>query len=305
MTFVVLGAGGQVGRALMRALGPHGEVVGATRSGQLASGQPCEVADLNQLETLPALLERLRPSAVINAAAYTAVDAAEQNEALARRVNSDAPGVIAQWCAGNAVPFVHYSTDYVFDGTGTVPYTEQEPTDPLNVYGLTKRDGEDAVRAAGGRHLIFRTAWVYAAYGRNFLRTMLRLAAEHDTVKVVADQVGTPTSASLIADITALALIHPVKHSGIWHLTASGQTSWAGFAEAIFAEAHSQGLLHKRPQVIPISSTEYPTTAKRPAWSVLDNHRLQREMGLILPHWEKGLQRVIGELAQDVSHTIG
>lgn len=305
MSFLVLGAGGQVGRALLRALAPHGVVVGATRSGCLADGQPCEVADLDRPAELPALLDRLRPTAVINAAAYTAVDAAEQDEPGARRVNAEAPGVIAHWCAAHGVPFVHYSTDYVFDGKGTVPYAEQHPTAPLNVYGLTKRDGEDAVRAAGGRHLIFRTAWVYAAHSRNFLRTMLRLAGEHDSVRVVHDQVGTPTSALLIADITALALIHPVKHSGTWHLTASGQTSWAGFAEAIFEEAHRQGVLDRMPAVLPISSAEYPAQAQRPAWSVLDNRRLQSEMGLILPPWQEGLKRVIEELGRGVSHTIG
>lgn len=305
MTFLVLGAGGQVGQVLLRALAPHGLVLGATRSGHLADGRPCEVANLDQPDDLPALLDRVRPTAVINAAAYTAVDAAEQDAAGARRVNADAPGVIARWCADHAVPFVHYSTDYVFDGKGSEPYTEEDPTAPLNVYGVTKRDGEQAVREAGGRHLIFRTAWVYAAHGRNFLRTMLRLAADHDSVRVVSDQIGTPTSAQLIADITALALIHPVKHSGTWHLTASGQTSWAGFAEAIFAEAHHQGVLQRKPLVVPISSAEYPAHVQRPAWSVLDNHRLQREMGLILPPWQEGLQRVIGELAQDDSLTIG
>lgn len=305
MTLLVLGAGGQVGQVLLRALAPHGPVLGATRSGHLADGRPCEVANLDQPDDLPALLDRVRPTAVINAAAYTAVDAAEQDAAGARRVNADAPGLIARWCADHAVPFVHYSTDYVFDGKGSVPYTEEDPTAPLNVYGVTKRDGEQAVREAGGRHLIFRTAWVYAAHGRNFLRTMLRLAADHDSVRVVSDQIGTPTSAQLIADITALALIHPARHSGTWHLTASGQTSWAGFAEAIFAEAHRQGVLQRTPQVVPISSAEYPAQVQRPAWSVLENRRLQREMGLTLPPWQEGLQQVIGELAQDVSHTIG
>lgn len=294
-----------MGQVLLRALAPHGPVLGATRSGHLADGRPCQVANLDQPEHLPMLLDRVRPTAVINAAAYTAVYAAEQDAAGARRVNSDAPGLIARWCADHAVPFVHYSTDYVFDGKGSVPYTEQDATAPLNVYGVTKRDGEQGVREAGGRHLIFRTAWVYAAHGRNFLRTMLRLSADHDSVRVVSDQIGTPTSAQLIADITALALIHPVKHSGTWHLTASGQTSWAGFAEAIFAEAYRQGVLKKTPQVVSISSAEYPAQVQRPAWSVLDNRRLQREMGLILPPWQQGLQQVIGELAQDDSHTIG
>ena len=195
------------------------------------------------------------------------------------------------------MPFVHYSTDYVFDGEGTTPYREDEPTAPLGVYGTSKRDGEDAVRAAGGRHLIFRTAWVYASHGGNFLRTMLRVGAERDALRVVADQIGTPTPAALIADVTALALRHPEQLSGTWHLTASGQTSWHGFAEAIFAEAVAQRVLAKAPTVEAISSAEYPTPARRPSWSVLDNRRLQQDFGIALPPWQEGLKRVIGEIA--------
>jgi len=164
------------------------------------------------------------------------------------------------------------------------------------VYGTSKRDGEDAVRAAGGRHLIFRTAWVYASHGANFLRTMLRVGAERDQLRVVADQIGTPTPAALIADVTAQALQHPGQLSGTWHLTASGQTSWHGFAEAIFAEALARGVLAKVPEVVAIPSSEYPTPAKRPAWSVLDNRRLQQDFSITLPTWQEGLQRVIAEL---------
>jgi len=191
---------------------------------------------------------------------------------------------------------VHYSTDYVFDGQGNAPYREDEATAPLGVYGTSKRDGEDAVRAAGGRHLIFRTAWVYASHGANFLRTMLRVGAERDQLRVVADQIGTPTPAALIADVTAQALQHPGQLSGTWHLTASGQTSWHGFAEAIFAEALAGGVLAKVPEVVAIPSSEYPTPAKRPAWSVLDNRRLQQDFSITLPTWQEGLQRVIAEL---------
>ncbi|MDV3469674.1 dTDP-4-dehydrorhamnose reductase [Stenotrophomonas sp. C3(2023)] len=297
MTVLVLGGNGQVGQELLRALAPLGEVVATTRSGQLPDGSRCEVADFNQPDSLAALLDRLRPAVVVNAAAYTAVDRAEQEREAAFAANAVAPGVIARWCAAHDIPFVHYSTDYVFDGQGTTPYREDEPTAPLGVYGTSKRDGEDAVRAAGGRHLIFRTAWVYASHGANFLRTMLRVGAERDALRVVADQFGTPTPAALIADVTALALQHSGRLSGTWHLTASGQTSWHGFAEAIFAEALAAGVLDKVPQVEAIASSEYPTPAKRPAWSVLDNHKLQQDFGITLPSWQDGLKRVMGELA--------
>ncbi len=297
MTVLVLGGNGQVGQELLRALMPLGEVVATTRSGQLSDGSRCEVADFNQPDSLAALLDRLQPAVVVNAAAYTAVDRAEQEREAAFAANAVAPGVIARWCAAHDIPFVHYSTDYVFDGQGTTPYREDEPTAPLGVYGTSKRDGEDAVRAAGGRHLIFRTAWVYASHGANFLRTMLRVGAERDALRVVADQFGTPTPAALIADVTALALQRPGRLSGTWHLTASGQTSWHGFAEAIFAEALAAGVLNKVPQVEAIASSEYPTPAKRPAWSVLDNHKLQQDLGIALPSWQDGLKRVMGELA--------
>ncbi len=297
MTVLVFGGNGQVGQELLRALAPLGKVVATTRSGTLPDGSACETADFGQPESLPALLDRLQPSVVVNAAAYTAVDRAEQDVEAAFAANAQAPGMIARWCAAHGVPFVHYSTDYVFDGQGTEPYREDEPTAPLGVYGTSKRDGEDAVRAAGGRHLIFRTAWVYASHGANFLRTMLRVGAERDQLRVVADQVGTPTPAALIADVTAQALRHPGQLSGTWHLTASGQTSWHGFAEAIFAEALVTGVLAKVPAVEAIPSSEYPTPAKRPAWSVLDNRKLQQDFSIVLPSWQHGLKRVMAEIA--------
>jgi len=297
MTVLVFGGNGQVGQELLRALAPLGKVVATTRSGTLPDGSACETADFGQPESLPALLDRLQPSVVVNAAAYTAVDRAEQDVEAAFAANEQAPGMIARWCAAHGVPFVHYSTDYVFDGQGTAPYREDEPTAPLGVYGTSKRDGEDAVRAAGGRHLIFRTAWGYASHGANFLRTMLRVGAERDQLRVVADQVGTPTPAALIADVTAQVLQHPGHLSGTWHLTASGQTSWHGFAEAIFAEALATGVLTKVPTVDAIPSSEYPTPAKRPAWSVLDNRKLQQEFGIVLPSWQDGLKRVMAEIA--------
>ena len=298
MTVLVFGGNGQVGQELLRALAPLGTVVATTRSGLLPDGTACEVADFNQPDALAALLDRVSPDFVVNAAAYTAVDKAEQEAEAAFRANAESPGLIARWCAEHGVPLVHYSTDYVFDGTGSAPYREDEPTAPLGVYGTSKRDGEAAVRAAGGRHLIFRTAWVYASHGANFLRTMLRVGAERDQLRVVGDQIGTPTPAALIADVTALALQHEGNLSGTWHLTASGQTSWHGFAETIFAQAQQAGVLAKVPTVDAIPSSEYPTPAKRPAWSVLDNRKLQQDFGIELPTWQDGLKRVMGEIAE-------
>ncbi len=297
MTILVFGGNGQIGQELLRAMAPLGEVVATTRSGLLPDGRACEIADFNQPDSLVALLDRVKPRIVVNAAAYTAVDKAEQEVEAAFRANAESPGVIARWCAGVGVPFVHYSTDYVFDGKGTAPYREDQPTAPLGVYGTSKRDGEDVVRAAGGRHLIFRTAWVYASHGANFLRTMLRVGAERDALRVVADQIGTPTPAALIADVTAQALRHAGGQSGTWHLTASGQTSWHGFAEAIFAEALARGVMDHVPRVEAIASAEYPTPAKRPSWSVLDNSRLQQDFGIELPAWQDGLRAVVRQFA--------
>jgi len=297
LSVLVFGGNGQVGQELLRALAVLGPVVATTRSGKLADGSDCEIADFNAPESLPALLDRLQPSAVVNAAAYTAVDRAEQEPEAAFRANAQAPAVIAQWCATHGVPMVHYSTDYVFDGLGTTPYVEDHPMAPLGVYGSSKLEGEQAVRAAGGRHLIFRTAWVHAAHGGNFLRTMLRLGGEREEVRVVADQIGTPTPAALIADITAHALAQPGRLSGTWHLTAKGQTSWHGFAEAIFAEAVSARLLDRVPYVEAISSEDFFVGARRPAYSVLDCSRLEKDLGVDLPDWREGMQRVIAELA--------
>ena len=184
---------------------------------------------------------------------------------------------------------MHYSTDYVFDGSGTRPYREDDATAPLGVYGASKLAGEDAIRASAASHLIFRTAWVYAAHGKNFLRTMLRLAADRDELRVVADQVGSPTPAALIADVTARILAQSPNQSGLWHLTAGGQTSWHGFAEAIVDRAHAQGLIARKPQVVPITTADYPTPAARPAYSVLDCTKLQQDFSIELPSWQQGL----------------
>jgi len=195
------------------------------------------------------------------------------------------------------VPLVHYSTDYVFDGQGTAPYREDAQTSPLGVYGQTKLAGEQAIRATGTQHLILRTAWVYAAHGANFLRTMLRLGAERDALRVVADQIGTPTPAALIADVTAQLLRqYTPGTAGTWHLTAAGQTTWHGFAEAIFAEAVSAGLLKRAPRVVSIRTADYPTPARRPAYSRLSIDKLQSDFGIQLPEWRIGLQGVIADI---------
>ncbi|MER2176391.1 MAG: dTDP-4-dehydrorhamnose reductase [Stenotrophomonas maltophilia] len=296
MTLLVLGGNGQLGQELRRALAPLGPVIPTTRTGLLADGIACEMADFDEPASLASLLDRLLPSVVVNAAAYTAVDRAEQEPEAARRANTEAPGVIARWCARRGVPYVHYSTDYVFDGQSRVPYREVVPTAPINVYGVTKRDGEDAIRAAAGHHLIFRTAWVYAEHSANFLRTMLRVGAEREVVRVVADQIGTPTPAALIADVTAHALQHAGRLSGTWHLTATGETSWYGFAEAIFAEAIARGVLPRAPRVEAITTAEYPTLAPRPAYSRLDVSRLQIDFDLTLPSWQEGLAQVMAHL---------
>lgn len=295
MTILLLGANGQLGQELQRALAPLGTIVATTRSGALPDGSACEVADFDQPASLAALLDRVQPTVVVNAAAYTAVDRAEGDRDAAFRANAEAPGVLAQWCAQAGVPLVHYSTDYVFDGQGTRPYREEDATAPLGVYGASKLAGEQAIRAAGGRHLIFRTAWVYASHSANFLRTMLRVGAERDVLRVVADQVGTPTPAALIADVTAQALQHDGALSGTWHLTAKGETSWHGFAEAIFAEAVATGVLPRAPKVEAITTAEYPTPAKRPAYSHLDVAKLEQDFGVVLPSWQDGLTRVIAD----------
>ena len=264
MRILLLGADGQLGTELRRSLAPLGEVVAATLGGQL-DGRPCHVADFGAPETLPSLVERVAPDVIVNAAAYTAVDRAEQERDLAYRINAEAPAVLAEASARREAWFVHYSTDYVFDGSGTRPYREDDPPSPRSVYGASKLAGEDAVRSSGAKHMIFRTAWVYAAHSHNFLRTMLRLGSERDVLRVVADQIGTPTPAALIADVTARALRGPTPKSGLWHLTATGQTSWHGFAEAIFAGAVARGLLPRAPKVEPITTGDYPTPAARPA----------------------------------------
>ena len=294
MRILLFGANGQVGTELRRSLAPLGEVIATTRSGTLDDGNACEVADFNLPDSLPALIERVAPDVVVNAAAYTAVDRAESDRDAAFRANAEAPARIAAACATRGARLIHYSTDYVFDGRGARPYREDDPTAPAGVYGASKRAGEEAIAASGADHLILRTAWVYAAHGKNFLRTMLRLAAERDALRVVADQTGTPTSAALIADVTALALPKPAL-SGIRHLTATGETTWHGFAEAVVAGAHARGRLARAVPVEPIATADYPTPAARPVYSVLDTSRLVADLGIVLPDWTTGLAMILAD----------
>jgi dTDP-4-dehydrorhamnose reductase len=293
---LLLGASGQVGSEARRSLASLGTLVSATRGGRLADGAPCEVADFDDPRSLTDLVQHIAPDVVVNAAAYTAVDRAESEREAAFRVNAEGPAAIAQACARRGALLVHYSTDYVFDGAASRPYREDDPTSPLGVYGASKLAGEEAIRASGARHLILRTAWVYAAHGKNFLRTMLRLAAERERLGVVADQFGTPTSAALIADETARLLAGGTPANGTWHLTASGSTSWHGFAVEIFRGAVERGLLDKAPVVDAIATADYPTPARRPASSVLDNRALQAATGRALLDWQVGLGLVLDTL---------
>ena len=297
MKILLLGANGQVGHELRRSLAGCGTILAATRSGMLPDGVPCEVADFDQPDSLRALLERTGPDRIVNAAAYTAVDRAEDDVEAAFRANAQAPAILAMYSAERGIPLIHYSTDYVFDGRGERPYREEDPTAPLGVYGASKRAGEEAIQMSGAPHLIFRTAWVYGARGSNFLSTMLRLARERDELRVVSDQRGTPTPARLIADVTAKVIaLHP-EARGILHLTAGGETSWHGFAEAIVAGAHRRGLIAERPRVLPIPSSAYPTRASRPAYSRLDNGRLESLLGQPMQVWESGLEQVLDHIS--------
>ncbi len=293
MKLLLLGGNGQVGRELRRSLAPLGELAVATREGDAGD----VAADLDVPESLVALIARIAPDVVVNAAAYTAVDQAETDREAAFRVNAEAPAALARACAERGALLVHYSTDYVFDGSATHPYREDDPTAPLGVYGESKLAGEVAIRDSGARHAILRTAWVYAAHGRNFLRTMLRLAGERDELRVVADQIGAPTPAAWIADATAAMLRRGIEGAGTWHVVADGETSWHGFASTIMREVVAAGLLARAPSVLPIGTADYPTPARRPAYSVLDTGRLQRDYGLQPPGWEAGLRATLRELA--------
>ena len=302
MRFLLLGANGQVGFELHRGLEALGEVIPATRDGLLPGGGVARVADLSDLAALVALLDDIKPDVIVNAAAYTAVDRAESEPELAHAINAAAPAALARWCAARGGKLVHYSTDYVFDGRSDRPWREDDATAPLGVYGRSKRDGETGIELSGCEHLILRTAWVYAARGHNFLRTMMRLAGERDHLRVVSDQIGSPTPARWIAAVTVALLARwqagAPWPAGIVHLTSSGQTSWHGFAEAIFSAAVDAGLLERAPQVEAILTSAYPTPAQRPAHSCLDTFALRTRFGVSLPDWRVGVSQTLAELAR-------
>jgi dTDP-4-dehydrorhamnose reductase len=290
---LLLGAKGQVGWELQRSLAPLGELFA------LDHDTP-EPADFAQPEALAALVERIAPDAIVNAAAHTAVDRAESEPELAHTLNATAPGLLARAAAARGALFVHYSTDYVFDGSGTEARTEDAPTGPLSVYGRTKLAGEQAVRDSGAQHLILRTSWVYGARGQNFPKTMLRLAQERAELRVIDDQVGAPTGAELLADVTAHAVRTTLAQSalaGTYHLAAAGETSWHGLARFSVdtARALRPDLPWRVERIAPIATTDYPTPARRPLNSRLDTARLQAAFGLRLPPWEAGVRRMLTE----------
>lgn len=287
---LVTGVSGQVGFELLRALQGLGRVVACDRS----------MLDLNDLDRVRAFVRELRPALIVNPAAYTAVDKAETDVEAARRLNVDVPRVFAQEAARSGSTLIHYSTDYVFDGTKAGAYVESDAPNPQNVYGATKLEGERAIAAAGCAHLILRTSWVYGRRGRNFLLTMLKLGSERPELRVVADQIGAPTWAATIAAATAHVVAQGAaaadrdwwaQRSGVYHLTSAGETSWCGFAQKIFAIARTTNA----PTVVPIASTDYPTPAKRPANSRLALDRLAEVFGLTMPAWDEALRLCLRE----------
>jgi dTDP-4-dehydrorhamnose reductase len=299
---LVTGAAGQVGADVVRMLEGRAEVVAHDRTS----------LDLARPEAIVERMREARPRLVVNAGAYTAVDRAESEPDLAHAVNARAPGVLADEARRLGALLVHYSTDYVFDGRKAAPYEEGDATDPLNVYGASKLAGERAIAGSGCEHVILRTSWVYAPRGRNFMLTMLSLAATREEIRVVADQRGAPTSSRELARATlalfgAVAPRHPLTNedlarvasrSGLYHATAGGETTWFGFAEAIFREwSRHRGAAFRAPRLVPIPTRDYPTPARRPANSVLSNERLQRTFGIRLAPWNEGLAEAISTLA--------
>lgn len=299
MKILLFGKGGQVGWELQRSLAPLGELVALDFDSTEHSAALS--ADFSRPESLAATVQALRPDVIVNAAAHTAVDKAESEPELARALNATAPGVLAREAAILGAWLVHYSTDYVFDGSGTAPRNEDAPTGPLSVYGTTKLEGEDLIRASGCRHLILRTSWVYAARGGNFAKTMLRLAAERERLTVIDDQFGAPTGADLLADVTAHALRRLQQQpalGGTYHCVAGGETSWHGYARFVIEWARAQGQpIQVAPEaVLPVPTSAYPTPAQRPLNSRLDTSRLQQAFGLRLPPWEQGVERMLAEI---------
>jgi len=280
---MVIGKNGQVGGELLKVL-PSSFDITATDRSTLDLANPAEIASV---------IRAVKPDVIINAAAYTAVDKAESDQAAAQAVNAVAPGVMADAAKSIGALLVHYSTDYVYDGRKESPYTEDDAPAPLGVYGRTKLDGERAIQASGCRHLILRTEWVYGPYGANFLLTMLRLAASRPELRVVDDQFGAPTSARAIAEATARILAGGIpQNSGLYLMTAAGQTTWCGFARAILAGSGS------KVPVIAIPTKDYPTPAARPRNSVFDNSRFDKRFGFRLPAWEEGLRQCLKTLSE-------
>jgi dTDP-4-dehydrorhamnose reductase len=287
MRILLTGKNGQVGWELQRSLPPLGNVIALSR----------DELDLASADAIRKTMRDIKPDIIVNAAAYTSVDRAETEADLAMAVNGTAPGIIAEEALRLGAFLVHYSTDYVFDGTKNGPYQEDDVPNPLNVYGRSKLEGEKAIRATNVPHYIFRTSWIYSAHGSNFVNTILRLAGKKSELKIVDDQIGAPTWARTIAIITAQALkTKPCTYSGLYHLTAAGAVSWFGFAKAILAEAKTMHPEMGVPQLIPITTSEYPLPAKRPSNSQLDNKLLFTTLGLTSPNWATTLPRCVREI---------
>ena len=295
MNLLLLGRNGQLGWELQRSLAVLGEVVALDRGGEPLCG------DFTRVDALAGSVRRVRPDAIVNAAAYTAVDKAESEPDLARTINATAVAALAREAADLGAWLVHFSTDYVFDGSGDAPRDEAAPTGPLNVYGRTKLEGEEAIRASACRHLILRTSWVHGARGGNFAKTMLKLAAERERLQVIDDQLGAPTGAELLADITAHALRAAQRRpelAGTYHAAAAGETSWHGYARFVieWARAHGQAVRVGPDAIEPVPSSAYPTPAARPHNSRLDTRKLQAAFGLTLPPWQSGVERLLAEV---------
>jgi dTDP-4-dehydrorhamnose reductase len=300
MKILLFGKGGQVGWELQRSLAPLGDLVALDADSQNLCG------DFTNPEGLAQTVRAVAPDIIVNAAAHTAVDQAESEPELARTINALAPGVLAQEAKRSGAWLIHYATDYVFDGSGDKPWLETDPTGPLSVYGKTKLEGEEAIRATGCQHLIFRTSWVYAARGGNFAKTMLRLAQERDFLSVINDQIGAPTGADLLADISAHAIRTALRNpdvGGLYHLVAGGETSWHGYASFVIDFARQAGIEIKvTPEAIqPVPTSAFPLPAPRPKNSRLDTQKLKNTFGLNLPHWQSGVARMLTEILEKKS----
>jgi dTDP-4-dehydrorhamnose reductase len=290
---LLFGKNGQVGWELQRSLAPLGEVVAL----DFDSPGPL-TADFTAPESLAATVQAVSPQLIVNAAAHTAVDKAESEPELARTVNAAAPAVLAREAKRLGAWLVHYSTDYVFDGSGNRPWLEDAPTGPLSVYGRTKLEGELAIRTSGCLHLIFRTSWVYAARGGNFAKTMLRLAKERERLAVIDDQIGAPTGADLLADVTAhaaRAAIHRQELAGTYHAVAAGEVSWHGYACHVIAVARRAGQVLQAQTIEPVPSSAFPTPAKRPRNSRMNTAKLRSTFAMALPDWRSGVERMLAE----------